>query len=211
VQKIPPKPTTPPTIPPKPATPPAAAPDAPTQKKPVDFVKTDRDKTPKGQTMPQTTATAAPVEVKSIDARRLELGDGAARPTISRGEVRTLKHFERALDAKTTTLTKAAETTKARHAEALEYASKAAKLLEAANTVNGGGKLAAALTRLQETAQLQAAKAEETHRRAVRAADNSRALASNVKTRYEPLYQAVVNSPETEPAETAFYLGDHSG
>jgi hypothetical protein len=192
-----------PAFPPKPTTPPATGPDT---------TKTAPAPTPsKDKPMTTTDTTATPVQVKSINARGLELGDGAARLTISRGEVRTLKHFERALDARTAALAKAAENTKVCQAEAIEYATKASKLLEEAKAVKGGEKLAAALTRLQETAQLQAMKAGETHRRAVRAADTCRALVSNLKTRYEPLYQAVVNSPETSPAETNFYLGDHSG
>ncbi|MER6249362.1 hypothetical protein [Streptomyces griseorubiginosus] len=189
-QTIPPKPTQPPTIPPRPKDPPMTT-------------------APATGTQP-TQAQATPIQVQNINASTLLLGDGAARSTISRGEVRTLKHFERALDTRTATLTKAAENTKIRHAEAVEYATKASKLLEEAKAVKGGDKLATTLTRLQETAQLQAAKAEETHRRAVRAADTCRALVANLKTRYEPLYQAVVNSPETSPAETNFYLGDHS-
>lgn len=190
-QVIPPKPTQPPVVPLPPK-------DAPMTTAPATSEQASQ-------------AQATPIQVKSINASTLLLGDGAARQTISRGEVRTLKHFERALDVKTATLTEAAENTKIRHAEAIEYATKASKLLEDAKAVKGGDNLAATLTRLQETAQLQAMKAEETHRRAVRAADTCRALVANLKTRYEPLYQAVLNSPETSPAETNFYLGDHSG
>lgn len=183
---VPPKPVHPPT-PPRPKDPPMPQPDT---------------------AAPQ---TATPIKVDNVGATHLRLGDGAARPYMSRGEVRSLKTFERRLQDRTQSMTKVAEASKVLHAQAVDQATKATRLMESAKAVKGGEKLAAALTRLQEAAQIQALKAEETHRRALRAADNCKALLANVETRYGPLYQAVVDSPETEPAETHFYLGDHSG
>lgn len=188
-----------PAIPPKPTTPPPTPDPRTILMKPKEQPVTATAPTQTGPT---------PVKVDHIDATHLRLGEGAARQYISRGEVRTLKQFERRLEARATAMMKVAERTKSLHAEAVEKATKAARLQEAAKAVKGGEKVAVALLRLQENAQIQALKAQELHRRALRAADNTRALLANAKTRYEPLYRAVVDSPETSPAETAFYLGD---
>jgi hypothetical protein len=148
-----------------------------------------------------------PIPVKSIDATHIHLGDGAARQFMSRGEVRSLKSFERRLEAKAATMAKVAESSRGLKAHADAQAQQATQLLEAAKGVKGGEKLIAHLSKLGDLARAQAAHAEETHKRAVRGADACRAILANVKTRYGGIYQAVVNSPETAPAELAFYKG----
>lgn len=148
-----------------------------------------------------------PVPVTGIDANTLHLGDGASRTTISRGEVRTLKQFERRLTDRLTTLQTTADTTKQLQAHAEGQAQQAQNLLEQAKGVKGGDKLATALSRLTEDAKKQATEAGEIHKRAVRSADACAAVLANVSTRYDGMYQAVVDSPETIPAELAYYQG----
>jgi hypothetical protein len=162
---------------------------------------------------PQQHTEPKPLTVRGVTATHVYLGDDAAKPHLTRGEVRTLKGFERHLEEKASALTKAAERTKMLKAHAEQQAAKATELLEGSRSdkVKGGEKVTAALAKLQEAAKIQVAKAEETHIRAVRGAEKARATLSNAKTRYSPLYQAVVDSPETSPAEAAFYLGDRNG
>ncbi|MFD4795994.1 hypothetical protein [Streptomyces anulatus] len=148
-----------------------------------------------------------PIHVTGIDANNLHLGDGASRTTISRSEVRTLKQFERRLEDRLTTLQTTADTTKQLQAHAEGQAQQAQNLLEQAKGVKGGDKLATALSRLTEDAKKQATEAGEIHKRAVRSADACAAALTNVATRYGGMYQAVVDSPETLPAELAYYQG----
>ncbi|MFJ2110596.1 hypothetical protein ACIOEX_01485 [Streptomyces sp. NPDC087850] len=148
-----------------------------------------------------------PIKVDGIDATHLYLGDAAARPVISRGEVRTLKQYERRLADRLGGLQKTTEITKRLEAHAISQAQKALDLLEKARGVKGGDTFLGKLTRLHEDAQRQAAEAAEIHKRAVRAADACGALLANVATRYGDMYQAVVDSPETAPAELAYYQG----
>lgn len=193
-KQIPPKPPTPPlqTIPPKPTTPPPA-PDP-------------RTLLMKPKEQPVTTpAPLTPVQVTGGSAANLYLGDGADRPTIGRGEVRTLKQYQRLLTAKCDRMTRVADGTKALQAHAEEQAKQVTKLREQAKAVQGGEKLVAALTRLEEAALIQARKAAEIHKRAVRGAENTRVLNANTETRYGGMYRAVVNSDETVPAKMTFY------
>lgn len=148
-----------------------------------------------------------PITVKDVTASGVELGHGAARDSLSRGEVRTLKAFERRLGEQVTRLTQAAEDTKILKAHAEEQADKATKLAEEAKSVKGGDKLAGSLARCEEAAKAQAAKAQEIHTRAVRAAEACRVVLTNVEARYGGIYKAVVDSDETAPAELAFYQG----
>ncbi|MFE3381307.1 hypothetical protein [Streptomyces anulatus] len=181
--------------------------------------KNSRDETRESEP-PVTTATASsadhhnttpdgpqPIHVTGIDAKNLHLGNGASRTTISRGEVRTLKQFERRLTDRLTTLQTTADTTKQLQAHAEGQAQQAQNLLEQAKGVKGGDKLTSALSRLTENAKKQATEAEEIHKRAVRSADACSAVLANVSTRYSGMYQAVVDSPETLPAELAYYQG----
>lgn len=146
-----------------------------------------------------------PIGVKEVTATDVVLGDGAARESLSRGEVRSLKGFERRLEAKTGTMTKIGEQTKALKGHADEQARKVTKLLEDAKAVKGGEKLAGSLAKLQEAAAVQAGKAEDIHKRAVRAAEGCGVVLTNVETRYGGMYKAVVDSDETAPAEARFY------
>ncbi|MFE1230582.1 hypothetical protein [Streptomyces sp. NPDC058745] len=170
--------------------------------------KQDRDKEP---AMPAaapprpTRAPAVPIPVTDIDAASVHLGPGANRTALARSEVRTLKQFERRLAGKQSALQAVAESTKGLKDHAEQQADYATRLYEAAKTVEGGAQLLADLARLQETAQAQAATAEEVHTRAVRAADSCGAVLTNVTTRYGGIYKAVVDSPLTTPADFNFY------
>ncbi|MFE1767205.1 hypothetical protein ACFW81_23680 [Streptomyces angustmyceticus] len=146
-----------------------------------------------------------PIEVKGIDAHNLRLGGGADKDSLTRGEVRSLKTFERRLQAKASAMKKIAETTKSLKAHAEAQASKATALMESARAVKGGTKLIAALVKTSDAAKAQAGQAEQIHKRAVRAADRCTAILANAQTRYGGMYKAVVDSDETSPAEMAFY------
>ncbi|MEV5451591.1 hypothetical protein [Streptomyces sp. NPDC052535] len=146
-----------------------------------------------------------PVPVTSVDATHVHLGDGAARPTISRGEVRTLRNFQQRLADKTERMTTVAEATRTLEQHAREQAKQVNELLEQARAVQGGDKVVAALTKLAEAAHVQETKAADIHQRAARSADACQALHTNTETRYGGIYQAVIDSPETSPAELTFY------
>nr|WSX25578.1 hypothetical protein OG690_37805 [Streptomyces tubercidicus] len=146
-----------------------------------------------------------PIEVKQVDSNNVWLGEGADRNVLGRGEVRTLKSFERRLEAKANALTKIAEGAKGLKAHAEQQATRATQLLEAAKSVKGGEKLVAALVKQEETAKIQANKADEIHKRAVRAAERCASVLANVKARYGGMYKAVVDSDEKIPGEMSFY------
>ncbi|NUQ95888.1 MAG: hypothetical protein HOY79_04765 [Streptomyces sp.] len=185
---IPPKPT----VPPKPSVPPAPDPRTILHK-------------PKETPVAPASSTAAPIKVDRIDDKNLHLGDGAARTTIGRGEVRRLKDFERQFTVKADTMTRIGDAAKMFAANDAERTKAITYLMEQARAVDGGEDLIADLTRLQEAATVREAKAAELHRQAVRGADNTRTLLANVETRYGGMYQAVVDSPRTKPAESAYY------
>jgi urease gamma subunit len=186
----------------------------------LDKAHADRKKTrtPEAPTMPQAQPASPtippkpdhqpgpqPVPVTSVDATHVHLGDGADRASISRGEVRTLRNFQQRLNDKTERMTAVAEATRTLEQHAREQAKQVTELLEQARAVQGGEKVVAALTKLAEAAQVQETKAADIHRRAARSADACQALHANTETRYGGIYQAVKDSPETSPAEMAYY------
>ncbi|MFJ5294567.1 hypothetical protein [Streptomyces sp. NPDC088348] len=146
-----------------------------------------------------------PIQVTGVTDTHVLLGDGASKGSLTRGEVRSLKGFERRLTERSASMTKAAEDTKGLKAHADDQAAKITKLLEQAKSVKGGEKLTGKLTKLEESAKTQAGKAEEIHKRAIRAADACRTVLANAETRYGGMYKAVVDSDETAPAELSFY------
>ncbi|MEU1098814.1 hypothetical protein ABZ389_37135, partial [Streptomyces sp. NPDC005877] len=151
--------------------------------------------------------TATPIEVVSIDAKNIQLGDGADRPVVSRGEVRNFVTFVARLEAKTDVMARVADATKGLAAEAEEQAQEVNRLLEQAksDTTQAGENVIGKLARLADDAKAQGDKAADVHRRALRAAEACKTLLTNVRTRYEPVFRAVVDSPETRPAELSFY------
>ncbi|MER7817409.1 hypothetical protein [Streptomyces sp. NPDC096153] len=151
------------------------------------------------------TNNVVPITVKGIDKENVYLGEGAARESMTRGEVRSLKTFERRLKARSSQMIKAADVLKALVAYEKEQARQALALVEKAKSVKGGEKLIPKLQRMAEAAKQEAAAAEEAHKQAVRAAESVKVLLANVEKRDGLIYKAVVDSPETMPAEMAFY------
>lgn len=159
-----------------------------------------------------TTSDVQPIEVRDVTATHVLLGDGAARDTMSRGEVRSLKNFERRLQEKADRMAYIAEHTKALVQHAEDQAAKATLYLEQAKAVHAkhagtaqGRQDVAALAKLAEAAKVQVSKAEDIRRTAVRAAESCRVVLTNAQTRYGGIYQAVVDSPLTTPNELDFY------
>jgi hypothetical protein len=148
---------------------------------------------------------AQPIEVTGVDEKHVFLGAGAARDSLTRGEVRSLKAAERRLEAKVSLLLKGAEQARTLQAHAGEQGKEATQLLEQARGSKAGGKVIGSLSRTQEDTTAQIRAAEDLYKRAIRGAEQSSAALANVKTRYGGLYTAVVNSPETKPAEMSFY------
>ncbi|MEU4301940.1 hypothetical protein, partial [Kitasatospora aureofaciens] len=155
---------------------------------------------------PDAAATAEPVQHvhAGADSVTFAAPDGAGH-TMSRGEVRTLKQFERRLAAKGQVLAKVAEGSKDIRATAVDQATRAQRLAEDAKQVKGGDRLVAMAQRLAERVQTLRAKAEQTEKGAERGTEAVKALASNAEKRHGVIYKAVVDSPLTSPAEREFY------
>ncbi|MEE1821226.1 hypothetical protein PUR61_03285 [Streptomyces sp. BE20] len=138
------------------------------------------------------------------------IADGERRE-LGRSEVRTLKGFENQMRDRAAYLRKVAEQSRTAVAVATEHALAAQKLLERTRGVQGGEGLVRVLERLAEQAGSLCAAAEETERRAIRGAEEAGALVINADTRHGPIYQAVVDSPLTSPAEREFYQDQQGG
>ncbi|MFF8840510.1 hypothetical protein [Streptomyces sp. NPDC015130] len=147
----------------------------------------------------------SPITVTSVDASHVHLGPEATAGSVTRGELRTFKDYERRLTVRHGDVGKVSDGMRALAQFAEERAAHATRLLEAAKTVKGGNNLGAVLARLEEQAKAQATLAVETLTRAARATDATGALLANVSTRYGGVFQAVVDSDETAPADLHFY------
>lgn len=203
-----------PTVPPRPTEPPAPSPrdfkrPAPPQTPDPATAPTQRTapatdtKDQKGKPVPP--ATAQPIGVNRVGKSSIELGAGAARSTISHGEVRTLRAFQHRLKVKADGMTRVVEACAGLKSYAEQQLAKAIWWTEQARTVEGGEHLIGPLMKLEEAATIQVRKAEEIRKRAARAADSCRALMANVEIRYAPIYKAVCDSPHTKPAVLAYY------
>ncbi|WP_030756593.1 hypothetical protein [Streptomyces sp. NRRL F-5135] len=148
---------------------------------------------------------ATPIQAQGIDAKKITLGEGFLKPSVTRGELRRFKDYEGRLEARIDGLSRIADATKILAAEAREQAGDCQKLAEEAKGVKGGEKVVGQLQKLADLAKAQADEANEVHKRAGKAHDFAKAVLSNVQTRYAPLYQAVVDSDETKTAELKFY------
>lgn len=163
-----------------------------------------QQKEDKVTTAPEKTDTQ-PVEVKGANGWGVQLGDGAARSSLSRGEVRTMKQLERYLEACVQDMQKAAEVARVIAEKATEEARRARDLAEKTKAVEGGERLLPTLNRLAEVADERAKKAQESEKGYLTSADRGTALLANLKSRDGAIYDAVLNSPETKPAEMDFY------
>lgn len=165
-----------------------------------------QDEEPK-VTPTSTGRTATPIEVVSIDPVNITLGPGVLKSSVRRNEVRNFLGFITRLEAKADLLQQISDVTKGLQAEAEDQVTDINDLLAQARSpkIAAGEKVVHKLGKLAEAAQVQADQAADVHKRALRAADACQALLSNVNTRYRPIFQAVVDSPETRPAEMRFY------
>lgn len=148
---------------------------------------------------------AAPVQLTGISESTVSFDADGASHTLSRGEVRTLRGFERRIAAKAPVLQRVAEGSKTARKRTTEHATRAQQLAEAAKTVKGGDRLVAKLQRLAEQTQALRARTEEVEKRANRGAEAVIVLVANANTRHGGIYKAVVDSPLTSPAEREFY------
>lgn len=148
---------------------------------------------------------ATPIQAKGIDTDKITLGGGFRKSSVKRSELRRFKDYEGRLEARIGGFAKVVDATKALTAQAREQAEECQTLLEDAKGVKGGEKLVGELQKLTEQAKAQADEADEVHTAALKAHDFGKAVLANVQTRYQPLYQAVVDSDEVKPAELKFY------
>jgi hypothetical protein len=154
---------------------------------------------------------AEPARVTSVGDKAVEFVADGASHTMSRGEVRTLKAFERRLGDKKAAMGRVAEGSKATRLQAVEMATRAQRLAENAKSVHGGARIVALLSRLAERSQVLRLRAEEIEKSAQRGSEAVRVLAANAETRHGGIYRAVVDSPLTTPAEREFYMDKQGG
>lgn len=155
--------------------------------------------------IPAPSGGAEPAQVTGISDGAVSFDAAGVSHTMSRGEVRTLKAFERRMAAKAPVMQKVAEDSKTTRAKAVEHANRAQKLAEQAKDVKGGERLVAKLQALAEKSRVLRAKTEEIEKAAVRGAEAVRVLVANSNTRHGGIYRAVADSPLTKPAEREFY------
>ncbi|GAA0501412.1 hypothetical protein [Streptomyces olivaceiscleroticus] len=146
-----------------------------------------------------------PIDVQYTTGDDVILGRNAKRTSIPRVEVRSLAGFQRTLEVKNDIMTGVSERTRSLQARAKDQSDKVAYYLEQARAVQGGDKLLADLTRLAENSKTQESKAIEVEQRAARAAEYTQYVSGNVATRYDPIYQAVVDSGLSRTAELRYY------
>jgi hypothetical protein len=149
---------------------------------------------------------AIPVQVDEVGDSHIHYTDSDGQQhNPHRSEVRTLCGFQRRLGDKQPTMQRIADAAKKAATHAEEQAKQAQDLAEGAKDVEGGDALVRSLGRLAEDAQALKTEAMEIYRRAVRGDEAVIAVVANAETRHGPIYQAVVDSPLTIPAETYFY------
>ncbi|MER6610246.1 hypothetical protein ABT282_31130, partial [Streptomyces sp. NPDC000927] len=150
--------------------------------------------------------TPVPVRATVVEGEKIGIVAGGGEQTVaSRGEVRSLKVYEGRMEGKTNHLTKVADRAKIDEERAKDLHDRTTQLLDQARQVEGGAKLLGQIQKLVECTKQIHTSAEETSKRAGRSVEACKTLATNVKARYEPIYQAVVDSDETKPAELSFY------
>ncbi|MFE2324615.1 hypothetical protein ACFXD5_11970 [Streptomyces sp. NPDC059385] len=176
VQPVPTKPT----IPPAPLTPPTPA-SAPAS----------------------AAASATPLGAK-VSGDTVQLSNGT---TMTRGEVRTLRSLTRFLDGKQHDTHQITDQCKQAKEVSAGRVQQIQKLIERCQDpkIKGGIHLIASLQKLHEATELQAREAEQMYGNAERGIEALRTLNHNAEARHGGVYKAVADSPETSPAERAFY------
>lgn len=146
-----------------------------------------------------------PIQVTAVTHTGVTLGAGADRSSISHGEVRSLKQFQRKLAAKTDTLARIAEGSRSLKAHAEEQLKHITHLTELARLSNAGDDLLSGLLKLEEAAKTQSMAADEIITRAVRGHEACTVLTGNTETRYGGIYKAVIDSGLIAPADLHYY------
>ncbi|MFD6911781.1 hypothetical protein, partial [Streptomyces virginiae] len=178
VPPVSPKPPVPPqaTAPPRPATPP----------------------------VPPGPPTAAVPLGARVSGDTVQLSNGK---TLTRGEVRSLRGFTRYLGGKQRESHQIADECQEAKTVSADRVKEIQELIERCQDpkIKGGKLLIGALQKLHEATSVQAREAEQMHVSAQRGIEALRTLSHNAEARHGGVYRAVVDSPETSPAERAFY------
>lgn len=157
-------------------------------------------------------AAAQPVTVTGISASNVTFTDpGGAIITMGRGEVRTLRQFEKRMADKVPVMLRVAEASKDTRKAAEDLALRAQQLAERARGVDGGERLVRRLLRLAEETGGLKTKAGDIEKAATRGAEAVQVVVANAHTRHGGIYRAVVDSPLTKPAERDFYTDRQGG
>ncbi|MFF4384451.1 hypothetical protein [Kitasatospora sp. NPDC001547] len=165
------------------------------------------------ETMPATSTTngATPAsKIKVTPSTVRFTADGEERE-LGRTEIRTLKGFENTLRKRGADLAKIAEESKSAVTVATQHALAAQRLHERAKAVKGGESLIWQLEALADHCRELCKAAEQTERHATNGAEAAAALVVNADTRHGAIYQAVVDSKLTIPAEKEFYKDQQGG
>ncbi|MFF2307356.1 hypothetical protein ACFVVP_33230, partial [Streptomyces sp. NPDC058128] len=109
----------PPAVPPRPAQPPTSS-------------------TPASANLAAPTDSRGPIQVTGIDKTHIHLGDGATRDSVTRGEIRTFKGFERRLEVRHGDIGHVVEDTQHLAQYAIEQAKNIAQLQDQAKAVKSG-------------------------------------------------------------------------
>lgn len=127
--------------------------------------------------------------------------------TLTRGEVRNLRAFTKFLDGKEQQTHRIVDQCKQAKEVSADRVKQIQELIEQCKDpkVKGGTHLVASLEKLHDATEAQAKEAEKLHGNAQRGIDALRTLNKNAETRHGGVYKAVADSPETSPAERAFY------
>lgn len=153
--------------------------------------------------------TAAPGQAQPIPAAavngKIHLGPGAARKTISRGEVRSLRDYQGRLGEKAGCLQQDTEETVQIKAEAEDLATRALQLLETARSLELGDASIGAATTANEAVGQVSSLVQALYLKLVRGTDQAQALNINTEIRYGQIYKAVADSVEKAPANDMSY------
>lgn len=150
----------------------------------------------------------APPEVTPLGAKlvgdTVQLSNGS---TLTRGEVLNLRAFTRFLHGKEQQTHQIVEECKQAKEVSADRVKQIQQLIEQCQDpkIKGGMHLVASLQRLHEATEAQAREADKMHANAVRGIDALQTLNKNAEVRHGGVYKAVADSPETSPAERAFY------
>lgn len=152
---------------------------------------------------------AAPGQAQPIPAAaangKIHLGPGAARKTISRGEVRSLRDYQGRLGEKAGCLQQDTEETVQIKAEAEDLATRALQLLETARSLELGDASIGAATTANEAVGQVSSLVQALYLKLVRGTDQAQALNINTEIRYGQIYKAVADSVEKAPANDMSY------